>query len=348
MYFFYLPLIFVIKDAFKPDDIYRLIRQTLYVSIPLSVLVYVQYISPPMSFINAAYSTSGVFIVANNIVRTTGTFTFTAGQTMFSASLVAMLIFSWLYRGRVRVLPLVWLVVATGAGIVTLLLSGSRTAFFMSGLVVLASFFGLLFTRSLRRKTTGIAILLVLVLSSVLLFTGPFSESLDALSTRFEQAEHGEGSAVRRAVAPLFLFTDRILTAPIQGVGLGYGTTGGTYLTTGKAQLLLPEDEWSRVVMEVGPIFGLLYIGYRIVFACVLLVRCVRSARADNLLPFIFLGFIGFYLLAGNVTQTGTVHGYNWIFVGLTMAAMKTAARRKTNRAAVPVASSSLVQAHGR
>ena len=323
MYFLYLPLIFVIKDAFNHEDIYRFIRQTLYVSIPLSVLVYFQYISPPSSFINKSYSAGHIFVVANNIVRTTGTFTFTAGQTMFSASLIAMIIIAWLYRKRAPLLSMPWLIIATISSVTTLLLSGSRTAFFMAGLIVSGTFFGLLFTKGIQRKFTGTALILFLLCISAILFLGPFKESYEALGTRFEQAENQEGSAIYRAISPLIVFADRIITTPVIGNGLGYGTGGGAMLARGKAGLVLPEDEWSRVIMEVGPAFGLLYIGYRTWFTLIILGRCIRSARTDNLLPMIFLGFIGFYMLAGNITQSGTIHGYNWIFVGLIMAAVK-------------------------
>ena len=323
MYFAYLPLIFVIKEVFHQEDIFRLIRQTLYVSIPLTVLVYFQYISPPNSFINAAYSEGPVFIVANNIVRTTGTFSFTAGQTMFAASLVAMLIIAWFYRKRAPLLSMPWLIVATLASITTLLLSGSRTAFFMAGLVVFSAFIGLIYTRGTSQKTTGIALLLLLIGVGALLFLGPFRDSFDALGTRFQQAEHAEGSAWYRAFYPLFAFTDRIISTSAVGHGVGYGTSGGSRIATGKVRIVLPEDEWSRVVMEAGPVFGMMYIGYRILFSLFIVRRCIRSSRANNLVPMILFGFIGFYLLAGNITQTGSVHGYNWIFVGLTLAAMK-------------------------
>lgn len=322
MYFFYLPLVFVIKDAFDVNDITKLIRQTLYVSIPLSILVYIQYISPPGSYINAGYSTGHIFVVANNIVRTTGTFTFTAGQTMFAGSLVAMLLIAWLQRKQNNVISILGLLLATGAGMTTLLLSGSRTAFFMAGLVVLATLFGLFLTRSMKKKFHGIALLVFLVIVGAMLFLGPYKKSFDALGTRFQQAEASEGSPFRRAFLPLILFTQRLTTTPVLGYGLGYGTSGGSKLATGKTQILLPEDELSRVAMEVGPAFGLLYIGYRVYFTFVLLARCMRSARQYNdLVPMIFLGFIGFYMLAGNITQTGTVHGYNWIFLGLLMSA---------------------------
>ena len=332
MYFFYLPLAFVIKDTFYLDDIYKLIRHTLYVCIPLSILIFIQYISPPYSFINAGYSTSGVFIVANNIVRTTGTFTFTAGQTMFSASLISMMIIAWIYRKNKKLLSFPFLIIATGASITTLLLSGSRTAFFMAGLIVIATFIGLLFTKNVKLKFTGNMMLIFLILVSIALFIGPFRESLDALGTRFEQAEASEGSAIRRAFLPLIIFTQHITETPILGHGLGLGTSGGSKLATGEVKLVLAEDEWSRVIMESGPFFGLVYILYRVIFSFIVFSQSIRSARFDNnLLPIIFLGFIGFYTLAGQITHQGTIQGYNWIFLGIVMASAKRLTSRKYN-----------------
>lgn len=323
MYFAYLPLIFVIQETFQQVDIYRLFRQTLLVSIPLAGLVFVQFISPRDSFINAAYSEGAVFVVSGTIVRTTGTFTFTAGQSMFAASLVAMLIIAWLYRKRAPVLSLPWLLVATLAGTTTLLLSGSRTAFFMAALIILSTLFGLLFTKGTAQKVRGVTVIVFLVLVGGLLFMGPFRDSYDAIGTRFEQAEKAEGSALHRAFIPLYAFVDHIITVPAIGYGVGYGTGGGSRIATGKAKLVLAEDEWSRIVMEAGPIFGLFYIGYRIVLTFVAFRGCVGNARTNNSIPIILFGFIGYYLLAGSITHTASLHGYTWIFVGLMFAAMK-------------------------
>jgi hypothetical protein len=324
VYFYYLPLAFVIKDAFHLDDIHKLIRQTLYVAIPLSVLVYIQFISPRASFINSGYGDGKAFVVTGNIVRTTGTFTFTAGQTLFASSLMAMLAYVWFYRKQYVILPMLWLIIATCASMTHLLLSGSRTAFFMTGLIVAATFCGLMFTNSVKMKITGTGLMAFLLLFGTILFLGPFRESFEALGTRFQQAEQSEGSAFMRAIAPLIIFTRHITTTPILGYGIGFGTGGGSQLATGKASLVLAEDEWSRVIMEGGPGFGLLFIGYRIVFTLSLLRQAITSARLDNnLLPMMFFGFIGFYIFAGQITHIGTLMGYNWIFVGLIMAAAK-------------------------
>ena len=201
----------------------------------------------------------------------------------------------------------------------------------MAGLVVLGTFFGLQLTKGASQKVTGTLLLIFLICVSTLLFIGPFKDSLDALGTRFNQADRQEGGVVHRAFYPLFAFTERVVTTSPLGVGVGFGTSGGSRLATGKSRIVLPEDEWSRVVMEAGPVFGLLYICYRILFTLAIFKDCIRSARRNNLLPMIFLGFIGFYMLAGNITQTGTVHGFNWIFVGLTLAAMKIQVQNTSN-----------------
>lgn len=330
VYFYYIPLAFVIKDAFHPEDIHKFIRQTLYVAIPLSILVYIQFISPRTSFINNGYSDGLAFVVSGTTVRTTGTFTFTAGQTFFASSLMAMLAFVWLYRKQYTLMPMFWLIIATGTSMTHLLLSGSRTAFFMTGLIVAATFFGLLFTRSVKLKFTGIVLMVFLILIGTVMFLGPFRDSFDAIGARFESAEQIEGSPIRRALAPLIIFTSHLTTAPVIGHGVGFGTGGGSQLAAGKASLVLAEDEWSRVIMEAGPGFGLMFIVYRIVFTLSLVSQAIKSARLDNnLLPMMFLGFIGFYLFAGQITHQGTMLGYNWIFVGLIMAAAKKQVKSK-------------------
>ena len=323
-YFLYLPFAFVIKDTMRHEDIHKLFKHALYISIPLAVLAYIQFISPRDSFINNGYGGGDAFVVSGLIVRTTGTFSFTAGQTMYAASLMAMLVFIWLYRTRFNILSLPSLIVTTITSLTTLLVTGSRTAFFMTGLIVAGTFIGLLFTKETKQKFTGTILLVFLILVGTVMFLGPLKKSFDATTARFEQASASEGSSLSRAIAPLMVFTRHVLTAPVIGEGLGVTSGGGTKLAFGKAKWFLAEDEWSRHLVEAGPGFGLIYIFYRIFFTFVLARQCLNAARKDNnILPMILFGFIGFYLLAGQIASVGGLLIYNWIFVGLVMAAVK-------------------------
>jgi len=322
VYFFYIPLAFIIKESFKLEDIHKFIKQSLIVAIPLSALIYIQYISPRDSFINSGYSEGLAFVVAGTTVRTTGTFSFTAGQTFFASSLMAMLAYAWLYRKQYNLMSMPLLLIATCTSMTHLLLSGSRTAFFMTGLIIVSSFIGLMFTKSTKMKFNGSILIILLILIGAILFIGPFSDSLDKLNQRFENAENSEGSAILRAIAPLIIFLRHVLTAPVLGFGVGFGTGGGSQLATGKASLVLAEDEWSRIILESGPGFGLAFIIYRGVLTSFIFMQSLQSARRDNnILPMIFFGFIGYHLFNGQITHIGTLLGYNWLFVGLIMAA---------------------------
>ncbi|WP_262964946.1 hypothetical protein [Methylobacter psychrophilus] len=324
MYFFYLPLVFVIKDTFHQADIFKLFRQTLYISIPISALVYFQFISPRDSYINDAYGTGNAFVVTGTRVRTTGTFTFVIGQFMFTGSILTMMIFCWLHKARYALLSLPWLLLCTGTTLAILLLSGSRTAFFMTGLIVTCTFFGMMMTRDTKLKFTGTLLIVFLLLIATVMFLGPLRDSFDAITTRFDEAKSSEGSVIMRALGPILGFGQHITTSPVIGYGIGFGTGGGSSLATGKAQMVLAEDEWSRIIQEVGPGFGLVYIFYRAIFTFLLFKQAIKSARNDNnILPMMLLGFIGFYIFIGQVTTQGTMQGYCWIFVGLVMAASK-------------------------
>ena len=64
----------------------------LYTIIPIGILVVYQHFSPAHHIINKLvgdfYQTGIVFMLALGIVRTTGTFTFTSGQSQYLAFLI--------------------------------------------------------------------------------------------------------------------------------------------------------------------------------------------------------------------------------------------------------------------
>jgi len=76
-YFLYFPLAWMIYTYFNAKDVQRLLRQTLFVAVPIAVLVAVQFVSSPDAVINKGTSQAGegVFIVVEGIVRPYGTLT---------------------------------------------------------------------------------------------------------------------------------------------------------------------------------------------------------------------------------------------------------------------------------
>ena len=54
-----------------------------------------------------------------------------------------------------------------------------------------------------------------------------------------------------------------ISEAGLFGKGLGMGTAAGSALMTGSVSFLLAEGEWSRVILESGPLLGFSFLAYR-------------------------------------------------------------------------------------
>ena len=86
-YFFYIPLAFVIGRCFRFEDLAALIRLNLLLAIPIAVLVFVQYRSPPSAFVNRAiaHDLDKVTHVAGDILRPYGTFTSSSGHVLYTA-----------------------------------------------------------------------------------------------------------------------------------------------------------------------------------------------------------------------------------------------------------------------
>ncbi|MEW6611897.1 MAG: hypothetical protein ACOY5C_13265 [Pseudomonadota bacterium] len=322
-YFFYLPLAFIIGCNFRGEDLARLVKYTLLVAIPLAVLVFFQFLSPPDAFVNRTYSEDAeIFTVTKDIVRTYGTFTFTTGQVIFVASTIAMLLAVWILPKDQRPLHPMLLIAATVAVITSFAVNGSRAIFFYTALTLAATVFSGIIAAKQRIRFRAAILPIVLATAGALIFINVFTTSWEAIQERQQVASGIEGSPVARALKSFTEFTNYIIETPVLGHGVGYGTGGGAKLATGKMDFTLVEDEWSRVLLESGVVLGLLYIAYRILLVSWLFVQAVRATRrSHNPLPLALLGFIGIVLLNGQITSQGTIMGYGWLFAGFLMAA---------------------------
>lgn len=322
-YFFYVPLAFVIAICITPSDLEKLIRLNLRIAVPMAALVFIQFYSSPDSFINKGISSDGfVFRVTEDIVRTTGTFTFTLGQTYYVGSIFALLLYVWMLPPTERRYGKIALYGSSVATAVLVFLSGSRTVFFLAALTLISAWFsGILITR----KSVKLRTLLIpsaFVLSAVIIFPLFFSDAFEAMIYRQQDAVAAEGSTVVRAFRSFTDFLNVFSSVPFTGYGIGYGTNGGGQYATGSIGFTLAEDEWTRIVMELGPVFGLLFISLRVALVLSLFDKSIHSARRlKNVLPLVLFGFIGIVTLNGGITMQGTVNGYGWIFAGFCMAA---------------------------
>ena len=331
-YFFYIPLAFIIRDQFSREDFNRMMKYTMILSIPVAALVTVQFFSPPGSWINVQ-AFSGV----GDRLRPPGTFSSVVGQWMYVASLVTFLMIHGISRSTARAVNSMLVLLAAGDALVCIGVSISRGTLIQSVLIVLSAIFAGTLMRGGASKVRAWIFPAVIVLVGIALVPIVLPEAYETTVTRWSQATAVESQFTSLGIIGRFLygfivFFSFIPVTPAIGFGIGLGGNASHQLEGIKLPVYA-EEEWSRHIVDLGPIFGVAFILLRLVFTVILGVKSIKAVRrSGDPSAVIIFGFIGISLLNGQVTGHGTVNGYTWIFVGILMATIRWAEelKRKT------------------
>src|ERR1051326_880284 len=320
--FFQLPLIFIMARVLGPADVKQFGWWTLVVLIPMTLLMVAQFQAGPESMVNrTAGGGTEMMMSALGKVRTSGTFSFVIGVVAFYALATAYLVWATLRPGIYKIRLLIPAGVALVIGVSV---SGSRSVVGACTLV-LASLFVVIVLRPDMVNRFGQGLIVALFLGIVISRLPIFREGVNVLSTRFYEAADGMGQSIARGLIarPLDVFEEGVAVisrAPAFGYGLGVGTNAGAKFLIGRSAFLLTEGEWSRILLESGPILGLAYIAWR----CALVARvgwlCLRSLRLGNLLPLLLFSAGFLPMLSGQLGQP-TILGFAVFVMGLTLAA---------------------------
>jgi hypothetical protein len=323
-YFFFLPLAFIIGEHYGIQELKRVARFTCVIAIPIAILTFIQYKSPLDSYINKNVGLGDfvAFTVIEDIVRPSGTFSFTTGQSTFISSVLLMLLYNFFIKKEERFLNPVLFWLCTFAFFANLAVSGSRAAYVSCVIILL---FLLMASFILLRKKQGFNILTYLsfgLILSILVFSFIFDREWDIINRRQEMAAAEEGSIFTR-MSSLFIDIQffKSTNPPLLGYGLGLSSGGGSFLATGTSNFGLAETDWARNVLEAGLLLGTAYIFYRIFLTIEIVNTAIKGTiLSRNPIPFIFLGFVVPSLLIGSITGNGTSNIYNWLFVGFAFA----------------------------
>jgi hypothetical protein len=340
-YFFYLPLAFIIGRYLELRDLELLVNATALISVAMSILIIVQFFSPPGSPINAGLGDNPDDIYVNmglpgGFVRVTGTWTSNLGVTAFAASAVAFAISMWLARNRSRSLrSYVLLACSTAGALVCVSLSGSRGAYVWSGLILVMAVGGLSLSSGLLGVRAGVLIT-VLVASGCVIIPVLFPDAIRSFQKRWSGAEeseeqaYGSGGIFGRAVYEVFSFRFLLEKAPLQGYGLGSAGNGAWRLGTrsqvidftDSEEVAAAETDWGRNILELGPVFGCMFIAYRVVFVMWMgKTALAATMRSGHPLPWLLFAFVGVMMFNGQITANGTANAYGWLFTGFCLAA---------------------------
>ncbi|MEO7166287.1 MAG: hypothetical protein ABI787_01635 [Spartobacteria bacterium] len=319
--FLHLPLIFIIPAVFDLEDVKRIGRWTIIGMIPMSVLMALQFAAPPESFLNRAAGVGdGMQMQAGGgKIRPPGVFSFVSGTVYYSSAVAGFLLHAILAKLPYRT----WLLYGSGAGLIVALgVSGSRSAV-LAVVVVVASLGVILLLRPSLVDKAGRHLFLAVMVLWMVSYLPIFREGIGILSDRFtESAEETSivGGLVERTLGGFTEGLSVIDRVPLGGYGLGVGTSGGASFLTGQASFLLAENEWSRILLESGPILGIAFLIWRCAFAFKIGLFSIRQVRAGNTLPLFLFSAGIFAVLQGPFGQATTL-GFAVVFAGLCLAA---------------------------
>ena len=177
-----------------------------------------------------------------------------------------------------------------------------------------------------------------------------FPTAFEVFLTRWSGAQESETHVFQygvfgRAFYTFYAFLYYMADTPIAGYLLGLGGNAARqqdWIRMPQAAVGWQgyggwaEDGWSRHIVELGPLLGLCFIGFRVMFTAWLGIKAIRAARrSGDVLPVILFGYVGIVLLQEQITGHGTINGFTWMFVGLCLAAARI---RRTN---MPLSASS-------
>jgi len=154
-----------------------------------------------------------------------------------------------------------------------------------------------------QRNLLSLFFLVAALFVSLLIFMS--SDSYQILVERNRSAVASEGSPVTRAFSSLYAFTRVIDDAPLWGHGIGSGTNAASaILRAGRVArrgVFAAEDEWSRIILELGLPIGALFILFRIFLLIWLLLKAYKALiRQGTGVPLLLCGFLAPILFNGS------------------------------------------------
>jgi hypothetical protein len=321
--FLHLPLIFVIPQVFSSADTIKLGRWVLILSVPMTGLMICQFMSPPSSWINAATSAAAdgqQISFALGKIRPAGTFSFATGVAHFYVVATAFLIYG---LAQARSSYPRWLL---GAALLSVMavqpVSGSRTLVLGCALVAVAATVFTALSVGQAHRILAVAALICATLAALSL-TGFFNEASTVFMTRWDDASGGSATeSLSGRILGGFLEPFAVMSeVGLFGAGVGVGTNAGSALMTGAAQFLLAEGEWSRVILEAGPLLGFSFLAYRLWLAGAIGFRAVAAAKRQNLLAWLLAWSACLSLVNEQLSQPTNL-GFMVLVSGLCLAAM--------------------------
>jgi hypothetical protein len=317
---------FVIGRVFTRDDVVKMGKVITAISIPMAMLIAVQFYSPQSAWVNRGIGGDmggAGFDGALGYFRPPGTFSFTNGTHLFFGLVACFVCYFWIHREG---LNRITLIAATMGLLAAIPFSISRSLLLLEVMALLFMVIGMLrkpkYLSNLMAIIIG-GIALLIILSQISFLQTPIT----AFTARFDNASQTEGgvqgSIGNRYFGSLIEAVVGSAEQPFFGYGLGMGTNAGGQLLTGHSTgFLIAEGEWARLVGEMGPLMGLAIILIRLSLCTKIALACYRKLLQDDLLPWILLGYALQTIPQGQWAQPTTL-GFSTLIGGLIISSLR-------------------------
>lgn len=322
----YLWFAVAIAASLTERDLVLAKRHLLFLLLAHVPLVLVQHFLPPGAFLNRQIDgdEESVFRVAGDIVRTTGTFSFTAGFTCFLA-VVTPLVFA-LFDGSAGKQGLVRRrTVFLGGLAAATLVSGSRSSLvFFAAVAGVYMLFALVSKRRSNLRATVLMVVFALVTGAA--FSVLFDRAIEASRERFEVA--GENENVSQRVQAIFFGEPGVYDRfTYMGYGLGVGSNFAGAVSGGERTFLLAETEAGRTLLE-GGLLGLALAGMKILVLTAGLFNAFRCLRkTGHMTPMLLWITTASAFLTWAIVGQLTINALAYVLLALAMASLRHDAR---------------------
>jgi hypothetical protein len=301
-------------------------RALLWLALPMVVLIGLQFYSPQSALVNrgvggamegAGFSGSGEFY------RPPGTFSFTSGLVQFYTLVSVFVFYFFIKNERISKFLLYSSAVAL---LIAIPFSISRSLIFN---VIIEMVLLVLAVTNKPSYFKKILLIAALALPALLILneTSFFQTATGALTDRYETANEGEGGLenvfVERFLGGMLKALSESTNYPFFGQGIGLGTNVGAQLLYGSVGgFTVSEEEWGRLIGEMGPLLGIIMIFIRTSFAFTMAFNSFRFMRKENFLPWMLIG-VGFLTFLQGQWAPPTSVGFSTIMGGMMLAGFR-------------------------
>ena len=324
-YVLHFPVIIVATGLLSMEDLRKIAKWVMIASIPMTILMILQYLAPEDAFINhGAGEGSRQISGALDHIRPAGTFSFITGPSYFYPVVASFICCGFTEEG---LFPR-WLLIASGiATLIAIPVSVSRTLALMVGLTVGCAFASLLLRGGSLLKANQVNKLALRGIIALLIIAGVsqigiVQDAMVTFAARWTSA--GDTADLGNRVGDQLEGTlDPVIKTTALGVGIGSGSQAAAILSGPNANIFrFGEDSNSREIYELGSLIGTAFVLSRFaasIFAIFLASIALQrgSSWAWCLLPAIVT------LLTGAGLDQTTTQGFFVVTIAFFVIALK-------------------------